>query len=44
LPISCRIIGTNDEKARSILREINIPVTTDMDEAVQNVVKLAREA
>ncbi len=43
LPISCRIIGTNDEKAHSILREINIPVTTDMDEAVQNVVKLARE-
>ncbi|MDD4028603.1 MAG: ADP-forming succinate--CoA ligase subunit beta [Caldisericia bacterium] len=42
LPISCRIIGTNDEKARTILKEINIPVTTDMDEAVQNVVKMAK--
>ncbi len=42
LPISCRIIGTNDEIARNIMREIQIPVTSDMDEAVRNVVKMAK--
>jgi succinyl-CoA synthetase beta subunit len=42
LPISCRIIGTNDEIARNIMREMQIPVTTDMDEAVRNVVKMAK--
>ena len=40
LPISCRIVGTNDEKAKQIMNSLNIHVSKNMDEAVKNVVKL----
>ena len=43
LPISCRIVGTNDKEAIAIMESINIPVTTDMDTAVEKVVKQAKE-
>jgi len=42
LPIVCRLTGTNEEKAKEIMASINIPTLTDMDEAVQKVVAVAR--
>ncbi len=43
-PIVIRLTGTNEDVAVEILREAGFEALTDMDEAVQEVVRLAREA
>ncbi len=44
VPIVIRLTGTNEEVAVEILRTAGFEALTDMDEAVQQAVKLAREA
>lgn len=44
LPIVIRLTGTNEEVALEILKGAGIEALTDMDEAVQQAVKLAQEA
>lgn len=44
LPLSVRLIGTNDEEAKAILKKLNITVYTDMNEAIQSAVKNLTEA
>ncbi len=44
VPIVIRLTGTNEEIAVKILKENGFSAMTDMDEAVQKAVKLAREA
>lgn len=44
LPLVIRLTGTNEELAVEILRDAGFDALTDMDEAVQQAVKLAREA
>ncbi|UCG87092.1 MAG: ADP-forming succinate--CoA ligase subunit beta [Gemmatimonadota bacterium] len=43
-PIVIRLTGTNEDEAVRILRGAGFEALTDMDEAVQQAVKLAREA
>jgi succinyl-CoA synthetase beta subunit len=43
-PMVIRLTGTNEELAVDILRDAGFEALTDMDEAVQQAVKLAREA
>jgi len=43
-PMVIRLTGTNEEQAVRILKEAGFEALTDMDEAVQQAVKLAREA
>jgi succinyl-CoA synthetase beta subunit len=43
-PIVIRLTGTNEDIAMRILTEAGFEALTDMDEAVQQAVKLAREA
>lgn len=43
-PIVIRLTGTNEEEAVRILKGAGFDALTDMDEAVQQAVKLAREA
>ncbi len=43
-PMVIRLTGTNEEIAVDILRKAGFEALTDMDEAVQQAVKLAREA
>ncbi len=43
-PIVIRLTGTNEDLAIEILRKAGFEALTDMDEAVQQAVKLAREA
>ncbi len=43
-PIVIRLTGTNEELAVSILKKAGFAALTDMDQAVQQAVKLAREA
>ncbi|MCK5848236.1 MAG: ADP-forming succinate--CoA ligase subunit beta [Caldisericia bacterium] len=43
LPISCRIVGTNDQEAKRIMNSIGINVSVNMDEAIQNAVKLSKD-
>ncbi|ADV65357.1 ADP-forming succinate--CoA ligase subunit beta [Desulfurococcus mucosus] len=42
-PVVVRMLGTNEEEGRRILREHGINAYTEMDEAVLKVVQLARE-
>ncbi len=44
VPIVIRLTGTNEDIAIGILRKAGFEALTDMDEAVQQAVKLAREA
>lgn len=44
LPLSVRLIGTNDEAAKDILKKINLTVHTDMNEAIKSAVKNITEA
>jgi succinyl-CoA synthetase beta subunit len=44
VPIVLRLTGTNEEKAVTILQAAGLEALTDMDEAVQQAVKLAQEA
>jgi len=44
VPIVIRLTGTNEEKAVTILQTAGLDALTDMDEAVQQAVKLAQEA
>ncbi len=43
-PVVIRLTGTNEDIAVDILQEAGFEALTDMDEAVQQAVKLAREA
>lgn len=43
LPISVRLIGTNDEVAKKLLQNAGIDVFTSMDEAIKDVVKKSKE-
>ncbi|HTO92027.1 MAG TPA: ADP-forming succinate--CoA ligase subunit beta [Candidatus Sulfotelmatobacter sp.] len=43
IPLVIRLTGTNEEKAREILKEFGLSATTKMDEAVQMVVARAQE-
>jgi succinyl-CoA synthetase beta subunit len=43
-PMVIRLTGTNEDLAVDILKEAGFEALTDMDEAVQQAVKLAREA
>ncbi len=43
-PIVIRLTGTNEDEAVRILKQAGFEALTDMDEAVQQAVKLAREA
>ncbi|MEO5616147.1 MAG: ADP-forming succinate--CoA ligase subunit beta [Candidatus Eisenbacteria bacterium] len=43
VPLVIRLTGTNEEKAREILREFGLGATTSMDEAVQMVIERAQE-
>jgi succinyl-CoA synthetase beta subunit len=43
-PIVIRLTGTNEDVAVAILKKAGFEALTDMDEAVQQAVKLAREA
>jgi succinyl-CoA synthetase beta subunit len=43
-PIVIRLTGTNEDEAVEILKNAGFDALTDMDEAVQQAVKLAREA
>ena len=43
-PIVIRLTGTNEDEAVRILKGAGFDALTDMDEAVQQAVKLAREA
>ena len=43
IPLVIRLTGTNEDKAREILREFGLSATTQMDEAVQMVVARAQE-
>ncbi len=42
LPVSFRLVGTNEEKGRAILEKENIGTFSSMDEAVQHAVELSR--
>jgi succinyl-CoA synthetase beta subunit len=44
VPIVIRLTGTNEREAVAILRDAGFSALTDMDEAVQRAVSLAREA
>jgi len=44
VPIVIRLTGTNEAEAIRILRGVGMPALSDMDEAVQKVVALVREA
>jgi succinyl-CoA synthetase beta subunit len=44
VPIVIRLTGTNEAEAIRILNEVGMTALSDMDEAVQRVVQLAREA
>ena len=44
VPIVIRLTGTNEAEAIRILQGVGMPALSDMDEAVQKVVALAREA
>jgi succinyl-CoA synthetase beta subunit len=43
VPIVIRLTGTNEADAIRILNGVGMTALSDMDEAVQRVVKLARE-
>ncbi len=43
VPLVIRLTGTNEEKAREILRHAGLGATTSMDEAVQMVIARAQE-
>ena len=44
VPIVVRLTGTNEAEAVKILQGIGMPALSDMDEAVQKVVALAKAA
>ena len=44
VPIIARLTGTNEQKAREILEQANIPVFSGMDEVVKEAVKLAQSS
>jgi succinyl-CoA synthetase beta subunit len=43
-PIVIRLTGTNEDEAIQILKSAGFDALTDMDQAVQQAVKLAQEA
>jgi succinyl-CoA synthetase beta subunit len=44
VPIVIRLTGTNEAEAIRILNEVGMTALSDMDQAVERVVKLARGA
>ncbi len=44
VPIVIRLTGTNEAEAIEILRGVGMTALNDMDEAVQQVVKIVKEA
>jgi succinyl-CoA synthetase beta subunit len=43
VPMVVRLVGTNAEEGRQILKDANLPAAATLDEAAQTAVKLARE-
>jgi len=43
VPLVIRLTGTNEEKARQILKDFGLGATTSMDEAVRMVIEKAQE-
>jgi succinyl-CoA synthetase beta subunit len=43
IPLVIRLIGTNEEKGRAMLQEAGLIAFSDMNEAIQETVKLAQE-
>jgi len=41
VPIVIRLTGTNEEEARTILQEVNLPAASSMDEVVQKAIEVA---
>jgi succinyl-CoA synthetase beta subunit len=41
VPIVVRLTGTNEEKAREILRQVNLTATTSMEEVVKKAIELS---
>lgn len=41
VPVVTRLTGTNEAKARKIMKEINLPTAPTLDEVVQKAIKLA---
>jgi succinyl-CoA synthetase beta subunit len=44
VPIVIRLTGTNEERAREILKTVGLPSTTSMDEGVKEVIARAKES
>jgi succinyl-CoA synthetase beta subunit len=42
IPIAIRLTGTNEEEGLAILRSVNLPATSSMDDVVQKAIELAR--
>ncbi|MHC5102990.1 MAG: ADP-forming succinate--CoA ligase subunit beta, partial [Planctomycetota bacterium] len=43
IPLVIRLIGTNEEKGRAMLQKAGLIAFSDMNEAIQETVKLAQE-
>jgi succinyl-CoA synthetase beta subunit len=43
IPLVIRLVGTNEEKGRAMLQEAGLVAFSDMNEAIQETVKLAQE-
>jgi succinyl-CoA synthetase beta subunit len=43
VPLVIRLTGTNEDKARQILKDFGLGATTSMDEAVRMVIEKAQE-
>jgi succinyl-CoA synthetase beta subunit len=43
VPIAIRLTGTNEAEGLAILRAVDLPATSSMDEVVQRAIELARE-
>jgi succinyl-CoA synthetase beta subunit len=43
IPLVIRLIGTNDEKGRAMLKDVGIHAYSDMNEAITEVVRLAQK-
>ena len=41
VPIVVRLTGTNEDKAREILRQVNLTATTSMEEVVKKAIQLS---
>ena len=41
VPIVIRLTGTNEEEAREILKAVNLPAASSMDEVVKKAIEVA---